>query len=91
MKALEFQCNLNFFEKKYIPKISELFAREHMYWSEFLRKVRYLLRRGRFFSTYAKFSENLTFPTPLIRTHRCAYQGERNVSFPKIFAYVRNE
>ena len=36
------------------------------------------------FSTYAKFSEKLTF-YPMIRRRRCAYQGERNVSFPENF------
>ena len=37
------------------------------------------------FSTYAKFSEKLTFLTPW-----CAYQGVRNVSFSENFAYVLN-
>ena len=36
------------------------------------------------FSTYAEFSEKLTFLTPLISTHMCAYQGVRNGSFRKI-------
>ena len=41
-------------------------------------------------STYAKFSEKLTFLTPLISTHTCAYRGVRNVSFSENFAYVLN-
>ena len=40
--------------------------------------------RGYPLSTYAKFSEKLTFLTP------CAYQGVRNVSFSENFAYVIN-
>ena len=43
------------------------------------------------FSTCAKFSEKLTFLTPLIRTRTCAYQGVRNVSFSEYVAYVLNE
>ena len=39
------------------------------------------------FSTYAKFSENLTFLTPIC-THSCAYQGAKNFSFSANFAYV---
>ena len=36
------------------------------------------------FSTYAKFSEELTL-------RECAYQGVRNVRFSEKFAYVLNE
>ena len=44
------------------------------------------------FSTYAKFSEKLTFlPPPLIPTRTCAYQGVRNVSFLENFPYLLNE
>ena len=43
------------------------------------------------FSTYAKFSENLTILTPLIRTRTCAYQGVKNVSFSVNVASVLNE
>ena len=39
-------------------------------------------------STYAKFSEELSFLTPLICTRTCAYQGVRNFSFSENFAYV---
>ena len=42
------------------------------------------------FSTYAKFSEKLTF-FPLIRSRTCVYQGLKNVSFSENFAYVLNE
>ena len=42
------------------------------------------------FSTYAQFSEKLTFLT-LIRTRTCAYQGVRNVSFSENFAYLLND
>ena len=48
--------------------------------------------RNHSFSTYAKFSEKLTFLTPwypMLRT--CACQGVRNVSFSENFAYVLNE
>ena len=44
-----------------------------------------ILVRGHPLSTYAKFSEKLTF---LIRT--CAYQGVRNFSFSENSAYVLN-
>ena len=47
--------------------------------------------RGHPLSTYVKFSEQLTFLTPLIRTRTCAYQGVRNVNFSENFAYVLNE
>ena len=40
-------------------------------------------------STYAKFSEKLTYP--LIRTCTCAFQEVRNISFSENFAYVINE
>ena len=46
-----------------------------------------LLEGGHSLSTYAKFSEKLTF-NPLIRTRSC--QGVRNVSFSENFAYVLN-
>ena len=38
------------------------------------------------FSTYASFTEKLTFFTPLIRTLTCAYQGVKNVNFSEHFA-----
>ena len=38
------------------------------------------------FSTFAKFSEKLTFLTPLIGTLICVYQGVRDVSFSENFA-----
>ena len=41
------------------------------------------------FSTYAKFSENISYP--LIRTDTCAYQAVRSVSFMENFTYVLNE
>ena len=43
-------------------------------------------------STYAKFSENVTFLTPLryIETSPLISQGVRNVSFSENFAYVLN-
>ena len=41
-------------------------------------------------STYAKFSEKLTFLTPLIRPRTCAIQGVRNVNFSENLAYVLN-
>ena len=44
--------------------------------------------RGHPLSMYAKFSEKLTFLTPLTRLRTCAYQGVRNVSFSENFAYV---
>ena len=37
-------------------------------------------------STYAKFSEKLTFLTPMISNCTCACQGVRNVSFSENFA-----
>ena len=42
-------------------------------------------------STYAKLSEKLLFLTPLIRTHTCAYQEVRNISFSENFPCVLNE
>ena len=53
-------------------------------------KKMFWLLRDHPFSTYAKFSEKLTFLTPLIRTRMCAYQGVRNVSFSENFVYVLN-
>ena len=52
-------------------------------------KKMFWLLRDHPFSTYAKFSEKLTFLTPLIRTRMCAYQ-DVNVSFSENFAYVLN-
>ena len=46
--------------------------------------------RGHPLSTYAKFSEKLTFLDPLIRTRTYAYQGVRRFSFSENFAYVIN-
>ena len=43
------------------------------------------------FSTYAKFPEELTFLTPMIRKRMFEYQGVRNVKFAENFAYVLNE
>ena len=43
------------------------------------------------FSTFAQFSEKLTFLTPRIRTYTCAYQGVRNVSFSENFEKVLKE
>ena len=40
--------------------------------------------KGHPLSTYAKFSEKLTFLTPQICTHTCAYQGAGNVNFWKL-------
>ena len=45
--------------------------------------------RGHPLSTYATFSEKLTFLTPWY-AHVRAYQGVRNVSFSENIAYVRN-
>ena len=42
---------------------------------------------GHSFSMYAKFSEKLTFRTPLMYTSMSAYQGVRNASFSENFAY----
>ena len=56
--------------------------------SEGYRK--YLTVSGHSLSTYAKFSEKLTFLVPLIRTRTCAYQEVRNVCFSENFAYVFN-
>ena len=36
------------------------------------------------------FGKKLTFLTPLIRTHTCAYQGVRHVSFSENVAYILN-
>ena len=47
--------------------------------------------RDHSFSTYAEFSEKLTFLTPLIRTRILCVSGVRNVGFSKNFAYVLNE
>ena len=48
--------------------------------------------RDHSFSTYAKISEKLTFPThTLIHTLTCASQGVRNVSFSEKFAHVIHE
>ena len=41
------------------------------------------------YSTYAKFSKNISYP--LIRIRTWAYQGVRKVSFSENFAYVLNE
>ena len=48
------------------------------------------INRDHSFTTYAKFSEKLTFLTP-IRTRTCAYQGVRNVGFSENFTYVLND
>ena len=42
------------------------------------------------FSTYAKFSEKLTFVTPRYAHVRVRIMGVRNVSFSENFAYVVN-
>ena len=42
------------------------------------------------FRTYVKFSEKLTFLTPLIRTRTCACYWLRNISFSENIAYVLN-
>ena len=41
-------------------------------------------------STYANFSEKLTFPTPRYAHVRVRIRGVRNVSFSDNFAYVLN-
>ena len=38
-----------------------------------------------------KFSEKMSISYTLIRTHTCAYQGVRNVSYSENLAYVLNE
>ena len=43
------------------------------------------------FETYAKFSEKLTFLTPLIRKSTCAYHGVKNARFSEKFVHVLNE
>ena len=43
------------------------------------------------FIAFVKFSEKLTFPTPLRRTRTCAYQGVRYVSFSENSANLINE
>ena len=63
------------------------------FWWCFTTKYLNLLPRIEFFirrhplSTYAKFSEKLTF---LNLWDTCAHQGVRNVSFSENFAYVLN-
>ena len=42
------------------------------------------------FSTYAKFSEKLTFLSPDSHTYVCG-SGGKNVSFSENFAYVLNK
>ena len=54
------------------------------------RKLLYFLWDNSF-SSRVKIFEKLTFLAPLIRTHTCACQGVRNISFSKNFAYVLNE
>ena len=52
---------------------------------KYLKNIAYkqdLWYRGKPLSTYAKYSEKLTF--------LCAYQGVRNVSFSENLAYVLN-
>ena len=43
------------------------------------------LKGDHLFSTYAKFSEKLTFLTSLLRTCKWAYQVVRNLFFPRKF------
>ena len=43
------------------------------------------LKGDHLFSTYAKFSEKLTFLTPLLRICKWAYQVVRNLFFPRKF------
>ena len=38
-----------------------------------------------------KFSEKMNISYTLTRTHTCAYQGVRNVSYSENLAYVLNE
>ena len=42
------------------------------------------------FNTFTKCSQNVTTSDPMIRTRMFAYQGIKNVSFSKKFAYVLN-
>ena len=48
-----------------------------------------LLNRDHLLSTYAKFSEKLTYP--LIRTPTCALLGGKKCQFLENFAHVLNE
>ena len=52
----------------------------HIYIQQFCSEAAW----GHPYSTYAKFSEKITFLTP------CAYQGVRNANFSENFAYVLN-
>ena len=57
-------------------------------------KVR-LLRTGKTMGSYiqyiGKVFGKIKTSDPLIRTHMCAYQGVRNVSFSKTFSYMLNK
>ena len=45
---------------------------------------------GSFIKYIRKIFRKTNISNPLIRTHTCAYQGIRNVSFLENFAYVLN-
>ena len=55
-------------------------------WNSYIKSI-----WGHSFSTYAKFSEKLTFLAPWYTHVTCAYQGVRNNNFSENFACVRNE
>ena len=74
-KTWEFSCDKVIFS----PKMN------------FSEQLFYRTPRNHSFSTYAEFSEKLTFLTPWLRTSACAYQEVRNDSFSENFAYVLNE
>ena len=58
------------------------------WWTGFLRFSWYVTK-DHSFSTYAKFSENISYP--MVRTRTCVYHGVRNISFLENCAYLINQ